>query len=232
MLSKRLEAVASFVPDEVRMADIGCDHAYLPIALLERKRVTHAIGCDINEGPLEAARKNAARADVDLSVLDLRLGDGLSALSPGEVDVVTLAGMGAGLMVDILSAQPDVVAQLQRIVVSPNVAPWLLRRWGMENGFAVGKEMVVYDNGHFYEVFTLEHQPMAFVYSEIDLYFGIALRTQCDDVTRAYFEERWKNDERLLDAWAPLVKSHRDLAVRYERLLKLWDGLRSERSCE
>ena len=70
MLSKRLEAVASFVPDEVRMADIGCDHAYLPIALLERKRVTHAIGCDINEGPLEAARKNAARADVDLSVLD------------------------------------------------------------------------------------------------------------------------------------------------------------------
>lgn len=73
---------------------------------------------------------------------------------------------------------------------------------------------------------------MAFAYSEIDLYFGIALRTQCDDVTRAYFEERWKNDERLLDAWAPLVKSHRDLSVRYERLLKLWDGLRSERSCE
>ncbi len=232
MLSKRLEAVASFVPDEVRMADIGCDHAYLPIALLERKRVTRAIGCDINEGPLEAARKNAARADVDLSLLDLRLGDGLSALSPGEVDVVTLAGMGAGLMVDILSAQPDVVAQLQRIVVSPNVAPWLLRRWGMENGFAVGKEMVVYDNGHFYEVFTLEHQPVAFAYSEIDLYFGLALRTQCDDVTRAYFEERWKNDERLLDAWAPLVKSHRDLAVKYERLLKLWDGLRSERACE
>lgn len=232
MLSKRLEAVASCVPDGVRMADIGCDHAYLPIALLERGQVAYAIGCDLHEGPLAAAKKNAARSGIDMSLLELRLGDGLAALTPGEVDVVTLAGMGAGLMVEILSAEPKVVADLQRIVVSPNVAPWLLRRWGMEQGFAVGEEQVVYDNGHFYEVFTLTRQTTPFTYSETELYFGIHLLTRCDDVTCAYFEERWKSDERLLDTWAPLVKSHQELNVKYEHLLKLWDSWRNERSCE
>ena len=64
MLSKRLEAVAERVPQGAQVADIGCDHAYLPIALIERGQVPAAIGCDINKGPLEAARKNAARAGI------------------------------------------------------------------------------------------------------------------------------------------------------------------------
>ena len=138
MLSKRLEAVAELVPQGAQVADIGCDHAYLPIALIERGQVPAAIGCDINKGPLEAARKNAARAGISPEQLALRLGDGLTALAPGEVSVVTLAGMGAGLMAEILAAAPKVVAALARIIVSPNVAPWILRRWAMDHGFAVG----------------------------------------------------------------------------------------------
>lgn len=156
MLSKRLEAVAERVPQGAQVADIGCDHAYLPIALIERGQVPAAIGCDINKGPLEAARKNAARAGISSEQLALRLGDGLTALAPGEVSVVTLAGMGAGLMAEILSAAPEVVAALARIIVSPNVAPWILRRWAMDHGFAVVEETVVLENDHYYEVFALE----------------------------------------------------------------------------
>lgn len=232
MLSKRLEAVASFVPKGARMADIGCDHAYLPIALLQRGQVAHAIGCDINVGPLSGAKKNAQSVGLDAALLELRLGNGLAPLAPGEVNVVTLAGMGAGLMTDILDASPDVVAQLQRIVVSPNVAPWLMRRWGMEHGFAVVSEMVVQDNEHFYEVFVLEKQVEPIRYDEQTLFFGVELSHRCDEVTQAYFEERWKSDERLLNTWAPLVENHPELAVRYERLSNLWNGWRNDQPCK
>lgn len=231
MLSKRLEAVAARVPEGARVADIGCDHAYLPIALLERGQVPHAIGCDINKGPLEAARINAARAGLDEERLELRLGNGLSPLVPGEVNVVTLAGMGAGLMVEILSAEPDVVASLSRIVVSPNVAPWLLRRWGMENGFAVKEETVVLDGGHFYEVFVLEPEKEPVSYSETALYFGVHLDACDKTVAEAYFSERWQKDAELLKTWTALADTHPEIAEKASRLQALWDEWR-KRPCK
>lgn len=221
MLSKRLEAVAERVPQAARMADIGCDHAYLPLALLKRGQVSYAIGCDVNAGPLEAARKNAAQAGIPL---ELRLANGLAALHPGEVDVVTLAGMGAGLMVDILSAEPQVTTALKRIVVSPNVAPWLLRQWAMTTGFAVCEETVVEEHGHYYEVFALE--PVAegqrAMYDEMALYFGITLPKRQDAVTKAYFAARKAGDARLLAAWEAVRVQRDDVAERYARLQRLW----------
>ncbi len=219
MLSKRLEAVAERVPQAARMADIGCDHAYLPLALLQRGQVSYAIGCDVNAGPLEAARKNAAQAGV---ALELRLADGLAALQVGEVDVVTLAGMGAGLMVDILSAEPAVTAALKRIVVSPNVAPWLLRQWAMRAGFAVCEETVVEEHGHYYEVFALEPAAERPVYDEMALYFGITLPKQQDAVTTAYFAARKASDAKLLAAWEAVRERRDDVAERYARLHGLW----------
>lgn len=232
MLSKRLRAVADLVPQGVRMADIGCDHAYLPIALLKEGRVTQAIGCDINQGPLEAARLNAARAGLDASRLTLRLGDGLTALTPGEVEVVTLAGMGGGLMVEILSAAPAVVQALSRIVVSPNVAPWLLRRWAADNGWRIEQESVVADGGHYYEVFALVPVREAVPYSAAALYFGVSLPTQCDAVTTAYFAERWDKDASLLAIWEPLAKQRPEIAEKAGTLRALWEEWRRMRPCE
>ena len=231
MLSKRLEAVAERVPQGARVADIGCDHAYLPIALIKRGQVPAAIGCDINKGPLEAARKNAARAGISSEQLALRLGDGLTALAPGEVSVVTLAGMGAGLMAEILAAAPEVVAALARIIVSPNVAPWILRRWAMDHGFAVVAETVVLENDHYYEVIALEPAAAPVVYSETALYFGVTLRTRSDALATAYFAARRENDERLLAAWEPVRTRRAEVAERYDRLSALWREWEEERSC-
>lgn len=231
MLSKRLEAVAALVPQGTVVADIGCDHAYLPLALLTRSQVQRAIGCDINEGPLSAARKNAAHAGITADQLELRLGNGLEALMPGEVSVVTLAGMGAGLMVDILSATPEVVAELERIVVSPNVAPWLLRRWAMEHGFSVSEESVVRDNAHYYEVFALEPTQESIYYTDFQIYFGLDLPHHCNNVTTDYFAERRKHDARLLATWASVRERHADAAVRYDRLSALWKEWEEKRPC-
>ena len=190
-----------------------------------------AIGCDINKGPLEAARKNAARAGISSEQLALRLGDGLTALAPGEVSVVTLAGMGAGLMAEILAAAPEVVAALARIIVSPNVAPWILRRWAMDHGFAVVEETVVLENDHYYEVFALEPAAAPVVYSETALYFGVTLRTRSDALATAYFAARRENDERLLAAWEPVRTRRAEVAERYDRLSALWREWEEERSC-
>lgn len=222
MLSKRLEQVAKMVPQGSRMADIGCDHAYLPIELVKRGQVVHAIGCDINRGPLEAADKNAQRACLDHQMLELRLGDGLNAIAPGDVDVVTIAGMGAGLMADILSARPEVTKTLSRIVVSPNVAPWILRQWAMDNNFEVGNETVVYENNHYYEVFTLQPSTTPVQYTESACYFGIDLPKHCDAVTCAYFEMRKECDKRLLSAWEEVRHRRDDVVAQYNHLTMLW----------
>lgn len=232
MLSKRLEAVAARVPQGARVADIGCDHAYLPIALLTRGQVAHAIGCDINEGPLAAARKNAARSGLRPEALELRLGDGLKALAPGEADVVTIAGMGAGLMTEILSASPEVVGALSRIVASPNVAPWLLRRWAMDHGFAITEETVVEEGDHFYEVLVLEPAQTAVTYDDAALYFGVSLPVQDDAVTAAYFAERQASDARLLAAWKAVREKHPDVAERYARLHALWQRWEAMQRCK
>lgn len=232
MLSKRLEQVAQLVPEGTRMADIGCDHAYLPIELVKRGRVAHAIGCDINRGPLEAADKNAQRACLDRSVLELRLGDGLNAIAPGDVDVVTIAGMGAGLMADILSARPEVTNKLSRIVVSPNVAPWILRQWAMAHDFKVTNETVVYENDRYYEVFTLEPSEMPVHYTEAMCYFGVELPKACDAVTQAYFVARRESDERLLSAWEEVRHRREDVAAQYDRLTTLWQEWEAMNPCK
>lgn len=222
MLSKRLETVAQLVPAGARIADIGCDHGYLPLALVRRGQVAQAICCDVNAGPLAGARENARRLAINAARIDFRLGDGLSVLAPGEVDVVTLAGMGAGLMRDILDAEPAVVEALSMIVASPNVAPWILRQWAMDYAFAVGTETVVFEGGHFYEVMALVPAAAPVQYSPFDLYFGVQLRAQEDAVTAAYFAHRRQHDKRLLDAWAAVRTKRADVAARYDALTALW----------
>ena len=222
MISKRLEMVAQLVPRNVRMADIGCDHAYLPITLLQREQVTLAIGCDVNKGPLEAAKRNIDRMSFDVERLQLRLGNGLQVLKPGEVDVVTIAGMGADLMIDIFSASPEVMKRLSRIVASPNVAPWLVRRWAMEHHFAICEEKVVCDNNRFYEVFAFEPTCEKVVYSEMQLYFGVKLPQDEEEVTKAYFEKRRLKDHKLLAAWEEVRTYRPEVAAQYDWLSSMW----------
>ena len=90
-LDERLAAVAAFVPLGARLADIGADHAKLPLALAAKEKIARAIAVDVNEGPFEAARR-AVRAAGMAQLVEVRLGDGLAALAPGEVDAVAVAG--------------------------------------------------------------------------------------------------------------------------------------------
>ena len=133
------------------VADIGCDHAYLPIYLVRENMAPFVIACDINAGPVAKAIENIE--DVDLSdKIEVRQGDGLSAIKPGEAESVVLAGMGGKLMMKILSEGADVLAKVSEIIMEPQSEVSALRHYLQDNGFRIISENMVNDDNKFYPV--------------------------------------------------------------------------------
>ncbi len=148
-LSSRLRAVADQIPVGSRLADVGCDHALLPLTLLLEGSIQSAIGIDVHRGPLQTARRHADRASV---ALDLRLGDGLTPLRAGEATAVSIAGMGGARICQVLAAARSQVLELEAVVVQPNT-DWIpVRRFAIGAGLRLVDETMVTERGHHYVV--------------------------------------------------------------------------------
>ncbi|TYP77992.1 tRNA (adenine(22)-N(1))-methyltransferase [Paenibacillus methanolicus] len=161
-LSKRLQTIADRVTPGSRTADIGSDHALLPVYLVQSGRVPSAIAGELNAGPYQAACKAAASAGLT-AVISVRQGDGLSVLQPCEADTVTIAGMGGSLMADILEAG-RVAGKLEgvrELVLQPNVGEEFVRRWLVRHGWTLTDETVLEEDGRFYEVLHAVLSPSA-----------------------------------------------------------------------
>ena len=146
-ISKRLLCCASMVQPGSRVADIGTDHGYLGIYLLQAGAARHVIACDLRKDPLENARRNAKLFGVD-GEMELRLSDGLEKILPDEVDTVVMAGMGGDLIQKILSQCPWRRREGLQFILQPQSAGNVLRRWLCEDGFEIRREEPVQD-GHF-----------------------------------------------------------------------------------
>lgn len=154
-LSKRLQALAALVPCGQKAADIGTDHGLLPGYLIKAGISPLVIAVDVKKGPLEAAEKNIFLYQVQDQV-DLRLGDGLTVLAPGEVETVIIAGMGGGTIRDILNGSPQVVESLKRLVLQPMNGAAIVRKWSQDKGWAIVTEDLVSEEGRIYEIIVLE----------------------------------------------------------------------------
>ncbi len=152
-LSPRLALCASFVRQGARLADIGTDHGYLPIALLRAGKVSSAIASDVREGPLESARRNAARFGV-AKEMRFVLADGLSGIGPEDADDVVLAGMGGELILRLIGEAPWLCAPEKRLILQPMTMAPVLRTGLAETGFAVLEERAVTEGEKVYTVFT------------------------------------------------------------------------------
>ena len=146
-ISKRLLCCASMVQPGSRVADIGTDHGYLGIYLLQSGAARHVIACDLRKDPLENARRNAKLFGVD-GEMEFRLSDGLEKILPDEVDTVVMAGMGGDLIQKILSQCPWRKREGLQFILQPQSAGNVLRRWLCEDGFEIQCEEPVQD-GHF-----------------------------------------------------------------------------------
>lgn len=133
------------------VADIGTDHGLLPAYLLVTGRSPRAIATDIRPGPLAQARATVSQFGLQDQV-DLRLGDGLAPLRPGEAGVIVISGMGGRRMAGILAARPEVSLAARRLVLQPNTEAADLRRWLVEHGFQLLEEELAREGEKIAEV--------------------------------------------------------------------------------
>ncbi len=149
-LKNRLKTIESLVPIGARVADIGTDHGHLPISLVRGQIASKVIACDINEKPLTNAKGNIEKTNTPN--IELRLGDGLAPIKPGEVDCVIIAGMGGEVIADILDACPFIKDEAYTLLLQPMTSANLLRKYLCENGFSILSETAVTEGKRIYTV--------------------------------------------------------------------------------
>ena len=133
-LSKRLRAVADLVTAGYQVADIGTDHAYIPIFLAETGKTDYAVAMDVNKGPLRKAQENICAYKMEEQI-ETRLSDGFSALKVQEVQSAVIAGMGGNLVIRILEEGHDVVSCLKECILQPQSEPDKVRAFLLQEGF-------------------------------------------------------------------------------------------------
>lgn len=156
-LSRRLAALSEWVPQGARFADIGTDHALLPVYLAGSGKISFAVAGDVNAGPVEAAKRQVAEAGL-AGLVSVRHGDGLTVLEPGEVDTVCIAGMGGSLMVRLLEAAGERLKGVNTLILSPHVAEEAVRRWLTDHGFVLDREALLEEDGVIYTMLRAERE--------------------------------------------------------------------------
>ena len=149
LLSKRMQMVADMVTRGGVLADIGCDHGFVSIYLIEKGICPKVIAMDVNEGPLLRAREHIEERGLT-EYIDIRLSDGMEKLQMQEADSILIAGMGGRLVIKILSDYMDKAKALKEVILQPQSELHLVRRFLSEQGFHIVKEDMTEENGKYY----------------------------------------------------------------------------------
>jgi tRNA (adenine22-N1)-methyltransferase len=167
----RLERVAANVPMGARLADIGSDHGYLPVALMRRGVIEAAVAGEVAITPFQAAERTVRENGLEQHVT-VRLADGLAAIKPADaITAISVCGMGGETIRDILDSGQAYLSGRERLILQPNGGEQPLRHWLMENGYTILSEELLRENRFYYEIIVAERAtPVS--YSAEQLYFG------------------------------------------------------------
>ena len=160
-LSKRMYAVAAMVTNGYVLADVGTDHAYVPIALVQQKKIPRAIAMDINKGPLMHATEHIAMCQLE-DYIETRLSDGVEGLKINEADSILIAGMGGELVIHILTEGEEVCRQAKELILQPQSELWKVRKFLREHKYKIIDEDMVLEDGKYYpmmKVIPVEKDP-------------------------------------------------------------------------
>lgn len=183
-ISKRLLCCAELVPSCGTVADVGTDHGYLGIYLLQNGRCGHVIAADLREKPLESARANAALFSTE-DKMTFVLSDGLHNFEPNSFDVLVLAGMGGDLIARILAEAPWLEGGHCTLILQPQSAANDLRRWLGERSWAIDQERLVRDGRFLYSVMAVR-PGQGSALSPGEQYVSPALRREGDPLYADY----------------------------------------------
>lgn len=179
-MTPRLLAVAGMVKNSAAIADIGTDHAYIPVYLVTKRRAESAIAMDINEGPLTRADENIKRFNLS-DKIKTRLSDGLEKLKNNEADTVVIAGMGGILINSIIESHKDRLTSVKKYILQPMTAIEETRKYLAENGFNIVDETLAKEDDKIYTVICAEPGKMK-IENEINLLIGEALIKKHDRI--------------------------------------------------
>lgn len=210
-LSKRLETIASFVPEGSRIADVGTDHGYIPIHLVQEKKAKHAIAMDVRPGPLLRARSHIEEAGLT-EAIEVRLSDGLLMLEKDEADCVVIAGMGGELMIHILEQGKRLWDYIPYWVFSPQSELHKMRKFLMEQSFSVEQEIMIKEDGKYYIVMrAVRRQGLTSDDREISYRYGSDLLRSKDSVLKEYLE---KEEEQINTILKELTEKNSESAKK------------------
>lgn len=168
---KRLDVILSLLPRGCRLADIGCDHAYIPISAVQSGAASFAYASDVREGPLQRAKKNVFDAGLDDKIV-LALANGLDGAEKYRPDAIVIAGMGGELISEIINKAPFVKSPGVTLILQPMTCPDVLRSYLFHNGFTIERECLAYEDGHIYQIFTCRYENCVQIYTDAELEVG------------------------------------------------------------
>ncbi len=176
-LTPRLSAAASLVKGGGIVADIGTDHGYLPIFLIQSGKIPKAIAADIGKMPLENARKSVAQYGLE-NKIELRLSDGLNSFRENEADEIVFAGMGGTLIAEKLKETPWIKNKNLHFVFQPQSRAEDLREFLFSNGFEIGEEIATHEGNRFYIAFDAFYTGETRDFTVADCFLGKLPKTE------------------------------------------------------
>ena len=196
-LTPRLHMIADLTLSCDTMADIGTDHAYLPVYLCMNGICKRAVASDIRKGPLERAKTTISKYSMEGSVA-VRLGSGAETLTPGEADCIIIAGMGGLMIAEILKASPSIFSSATQILIQPMTAADDLRKFLLENGYEITGEYLAKENKKLYNIISVRTSNKSQRYTPLEIYLGKKLMETTPDHFDEYFQNRRQKLKRTI----------------------------------
>lgn len=200
-LSLRLSAVAAMVSSGRTVADIGTDHGYIPIFLVENKICPKAYAMDVRKGPLARAQEHITGHGLG-NYIETRLSDGLGGLMPGEADCMIAAGMGGNLVIKILKEGQEVLESMQECILQPQSETAKVRRYLVGAGYESAEENMVLEDGKYYPVMKMKKADGIVPYEEMEYRYGRRLLKEKHPVLKSFLEREIAGKECVLQRLA------------------------------
>lgn len=229
-LSPRLKSIVNMVPKESLVVDIGTDHGFVPVYLIENKICNYIIASDVNIGPLNIAKEYIKSKNLTEKI-ETRLGSGLKVLDPNEVDVAIIAGMGGILIADILEASREVAKSIPFFILQPMTASDKLREYLYDNGYSIINEKLSRESDRVYEILLVKHGQDKItdsIYYEI----GKKLIEQKDPLLEFFISKKLDKINKILNNIknnSENNEKYKDLQKKYNKILEVKNKYESEK---
>lgn len=196
-LKGRLKLIADKVPQCGVVADIGTDHAYLPIYLIQQGRCESSIASDVKAGPVNVANRHISKYGLSQKI-ETRLGSGLETIELNEADTIIIAGMGGTLLAELLEADAEKACSAKTLVLQPMNDLDIVRKWLYDHKFAISDEEFIAEGQKIYCIMTANYDGQTRSYDDFELHVGNRLIVKQDPLLVPYCEMKVRQIERVL----------------------------------